>query len=213
MAPGSYGLYVGGSVIVGGSLSSAVGGWLTDRLRTDTGRGWVCAFSQWLPLPFWLGALLSPTKEASLFVLFFAFLIGDAYLGVAVSMLQLTVPTHLRSRASMYYLGLNTLAGGFGPMFVGMLLQYGEMKLQVTLAAVVGVCLPLSGLFFLLGGWSSDRVARKLRGALSVTSLGQPMGPPQHLRACIQPLRWATTTLTASSHSPNEVSRPIQALT
>ena len=178
MAPGDYGLYVGVSLIIGGSLSSAVGGWITDRLRTDTARGWVCALSQWLPLPFWLFALLSPTKEASLIVLFVAFLIGDAYLGVAVSMLQLAVPKHLRSRASMYYLGLNTLAGGFGPMVVGFLLEYSGLKLQASLAVVVSICLPLSGVFFLLGGLSSDAVARKLRSTLSLTSLGLPMGEP-----------------------------------
>lgn len=152
LASTEYGFAVGLLIIVGGSLSSAMGGRLSDWVSSDKHRAIVCAFSQWLPLPCWLGALLAPDRTMSFVWLFLAMLLGDAYLGVAASMLQLAVPRHLRSRASMYYLGFNTLLGGCGPLLVAVILQFTRLSIQEALVVVTAVCMPISGLLFLMSG-------------------------------------------------------------
>eukprot|EP00036_Acanthoecidae_sp_10tr_P013448 CAMPEP_0206286226 /NCGR_PEP_ID=MMETSP0106_2-20121207/494_1 /ASSEMBLY_ACC=CAM_ASM_000206 /TAXON_ID=81532 /ORGANISM="Acanthoeca-like sp., Strain 10tr" /LENGTH=496 /DNA_ID=CAMNT_0053716747 /DNA_START=490 /DNA_END=1977 /DNA_ORIENTATION=- len=148
--PDEYGLTVGALIIVGGSMSSVIGGKLSDVVDTDRHRGLVCATSQWLPLPFWLGALIAPDKTVSFTCLFFAMLFGDAYLGVAVSMLQLAVPLRLRSRASMFYLGANTLGGGFGPLAVAIMIQFCNISVQEALVGISVLCLSLSGCLFFM---------------------------------------------------------------
>ena len=167
LSPSSYGPTVGLLIAAGGGIASACGGWLVSamgRRQLGWARVHVLALSQLLPLPFWLGALLSSESDASYACLFFAILLGDAYLPVSAATVLSLAPAEARARASTVLLTSNTFAGGCGPVLVGALVN-GGTALPTALCGITGATFVLSGVLFYFAG-RGGRISGDLNAGL-----------------------------------------------
>jgi len=103
---------------------------------------WILALSaivsaQAVAAPLCAATLLVTSYRVSFCCLYFSLLLGETWLGTAAATVQEVSPPNMRARASAVYLTVNTLVGGFGPLYVGLLVnskhEVGVCSLPFTL--------------------------------------------------------------------------------
>jgi predicted MFS family arabinose efflux permease len=149
--------FMGGLVLIGGTLGVFAGGWFADRLGTrDRGVYAKLPASAWLisvPL-FALGFWSSSPWSA------FAFLLipnglNILWLGPVTTAVQNLVPAHMRATASASFLFINNLIGlGIGSWVMGamsdaMTLRFGEEALRYSMMLALSFYAVASVLMFL----------------------------------------------------------------
>ena len=141
-----------------------LGGFLTDRFgQKDKGAyGWLPAIGMLITIPAGILSLWSTTALGA-FLWSAPFLIGlGFYLGPSFSLVQTLAPIKFRAFATaFFFLVLNLIALGFGPLWVGALsdrfaASYGEVNgLRLAMTTLAGFSL-LSAIAFY---WTSRRLS------------------------------------------------------
>jgi predicted MFS family arabinose efflux permease len=140
-----YSTCVGISVACGSLLSGIV----LDRLLKKTPRayGLIPSITVLVAIPFYVGALLSPSWQLALPLFAATQFLTVAFQAPAVAAIQNFVPASQRSTASAVFLMcINLAALGLGPMFVGAVSDlarphFGAQSLKIALLAVVPIFL------------------------------------------------------------------------
>jgi len=139
-------LYFGAILLVGGMAGIWMGGWLADRFGAARRRNYalIPAFAFLATVPFYLGAVTSPSLALA-FALFLApTALGLVWLGPTLSAIQHVVPPGMRATASAVFLFVNNLIGiGLGTVALGALsdalsARYGNDALRYAILA--GTC-------------------------------------------------------------------------
>ena len=144
-------------------IGTYLGGYLTDRWgRKDKGAyAWLPAIGMLITIPCGWLSLWSPTPLWA-FIWSAPFLVGlGFYLGPSFSLVQTLAPLKLRAFATaFFFLILNLIALGFGPLWVGALsdifaASYGEVTgLRIALTTLGAFSLAGAGAFY----WTSRRL-------------------------------------------------------
>lgn len=144
-------------------IGTYLGGYLTDRLgkKGKGAYGWVPALGMLLTIPCGWLSLWSPNALGA-FLWSAPFLIGlGMYLGPGFSLVQTLAPIKLRAFATaFFFLILNLIALGFGPLWVGALsdifaADFGEVTgLRIAMTTLGGFSL-LSAISFY---WTSRKL-------------------------------------------------------
>ncbi|SOB78938.1 Predicted arabinose efflux permease, MFS family [Sphingomonas guangdongensis] len=149
--------FMGGLLLIGGTLGVFAGGWFADRLGTrDRGVYAKLPATAWaitVPL-FALGFWSSSPWSA------FAFLLipnglNILWLGPVTTAVQNLVPAHMRATASASFLFINNLIGlGIGSWVMGamsdaMTLRFGAEALRYSMMAALSFYVVASGLMYL----------------------------------------------------------------
>lgn len=137
--------------------------WLIARGRKDAGLV-VSVFPVLAAAPFGVMTLLAPTPTLALVGLAGFFFIGAMPSGLATLVLQLFTPNRLRAQvAAIYYLILSLVAGGIGPVAVGLMTDYvfeDPLQLRYSLLCVSSLALLVSaGSLFVCRG----KLSRSMR--------------------------------------------------
>lgn len=152
-------------------IGTFLGGYLTDRFgRKDKGAyAWLPAIGMLITIPAGWLSLWSPTP----FWAFFwsaPFLIGlGIYLGPSFSLIQTLAPVRLRAFATaFFFLILNLIALGFGPLWVGALSDifassYGDVTgLRIAMTTLGAFSLAAVGAFY----WTSKKLPADWKKAM-----------------------------------------------
>lgn len=152
-------------------IGTFLGGYLTDRFgRKDKGAyAWLPAIGMLITIPAGWLSLWSPTP----FWAFFwsaPFLIGlGIYLGPSFSLIQTLAPVRLRAFATaFFFLILNLIALGFGPLWVGALsdilaASYGDVTgLRIAMTTLGAFSLAAVGAFY----WTSKKLPADWKKAM-----------------------------------------------
>ena len=113
--------------------ASCAAGLLTDRLLPRDVRyaQWVPALSSLLAIPFWVGAIRTPTLEASLGLLFCEYLFGECWYGPTVAALQNAAPPSAQGLTQGGF-SMLTLVGNLAPALIGYLLASSDVEVRPT---------------------------------------------------------------------------------
>lgn len=106
--------------LVGGSLGVVLGGAISDKVIKNRGlyaRVWVLVFSQLFGAPFAAGALFLHPPYAFL-SLIVGIVIGEMWIGVALTVVVELVPSALRTPVVAYYLFIISITAGNVPLAV-----------------------------------------------------------------------------------------------
>lgn len=138
---------------IGGSISAAGGGVLTDRLcqRDSRYAQWVPALGSLLAIPFWVGTLQAPTIEASLAFLFAEYLLAECWFGPTIAALQNAAPPTAQGLTAGVFAML-TLVGNLAPALIGYLLSSSNMRLPDLLLLSVPVLYAAAAAAFVVAG-------------------------------------------------------------
>jgi len=136
-------LYFGAIVLVGGLVGIWAGGWLGDTLGQARRRRYlqIPAVAFCGTIPFYLGALFSPSLALTFAVLLVPTAMGLMWLGPVISTIQHLVRPDMRATASAVFLFINNLIGiGLGTWAIGALsdalsLRFGEDSLRYSILA------------------------------------------------------------------------------
>ena len=144
-------------------IGTFLGGYMTDRLgKKDKGAyAWLPAVGMVMTIPAGWLSLWSPTPLGA-FLWSAPFLVGlGFYLGPSFSLVQTLAPVRLRAFATaFFFLILNLVALGFGPLWVGALsdifaADYGEVTgLRIAMTTLAAFSLAAAGAFY----WTSRRL-------------------------------------------------------
>ena len=144
-------------------IGTFLGGYMTDRLgKKDKGAyAWLPAVGMVMTIPAGWLSLWSPTPLGA-FLWSAPFLVGlGFYLGPSFSLVQTLAPVRLRAFATaFFFLILNLVALGFGPLWVGALsdifaADYGEVTgLRIAMTTIAAFSLAAAGAFY----WTSRRL-------------------------------------------------------
>lgn len=151
-APGqltNVGWFMGGLLLIGGSVGIFLGGVVSDRLgKID--RAWyprVPAIAWLITAPMFILGFRTPDPMLAWFILLIPNALNTLWLGPIITSVQHLAPPEMRAGTSGTFLFVNNLLGlGLGPLLMGTLSvalksQYGAQSLGI--AAMVGVCLYL----------------------------------------------------------------------
>lgn len=148
----SFGLTAG----IVGILGVLLAGYLADRLARRDPRWtiWLIVAMIALLSPCMLAAYLVPGATASFVLLSLGNVIGSAYMPPTVAAIQRLAPPDLRASASAIMLLFTALAGGLGPLLVGMISdalepQHGQFALGWAML-IIPAAQVLAGLFYVL---------------------------------------------------------------
>lgn len=143
------GWFMGGLLLIGGSVGIFLGGVVSDRLgKID--RAWyprVPAIAWLITAPMFILGFNTPSPMLAWFILLIPNALNTLWLGPIITAVQHLAPSHMRSGTSGTFLFVNNLLGlGLGPLLMGTLsvalkARYGDQSLGI--AAMVGVCLYL----------------------------------------------------------------------
>ena len=139
-----------------GALGTFVGGLLTDHFgKVD--KGWymkIPGYAVLLSIPFVIGFLFSRDIFFSLICLAVSNFLYSSYLGPAIAVSHSLVPASMRAITSaIFFLMINLIGLGFGPLVVGMISDLlapalGVESLRWAMSSVVVVSVVSSLLFF-----------------------------------------------------------------
>jgi len=107
-----------------GAVGTFMGGYLTDHFGKKDKRWYlkIPAYAIMVAIPFAAGTLFLPNTFSSLVCLGITSFLYSMYLGPALSVAHLLVPASLRALTSaIFFLVINLVGLGFGPLVVGML--------------------------------------------------------------------------------------------
>ncbi|MDB5679895.1 MFS transporter [Sphingomonas bacterium] len=143
------GWFMGGLLLIGGSVGIFLGGVVSDRLgKTD--RAWyprVPAIAWLITAPMFIIGFRTGDPVLAWFILLIPNALNTLWLGPIITAVQHLAPSEMRAGTSGTFLFVNNLLGlGLGPLLMGTLsvalkAQYGDQSLGI--AAMVGVCLYL----------------------------------------------------------------------
>ncbi|MES2096402.1 MAG: MFS transporter [Pseudomonadota bacterium] len=143
------GWFMGGLLLIGGSIGIFMGGVVSDRLgKID--RAWyprIPAIAWLITAPMFILGFNTPNPMLAWFILLIPNALNTLWLGPIITAVQHLAPAHMRSGTSGTFLFVNNLLGlGLGPLLMGTLsvalkARYGDQSLGI--AAMVGVCLYL----------------------------------------------------------------------
>ena len=143
------GWFMGGLLLIGGSIGIFLGGVVSDRLgKID--RAWyprVPAIAWLITAPMFILGFSTGHPVLAWFILLIPNALNTLWLGPIITAVQHLAPPHMRAGTSGTFLFVNNLLGlGLGPLLMGTLsvalkAQYGDQSLGI--AAMVGVCLYL----------------------------------------------------------------------
>ena len=125
----------------GGTLSTVLGGMLSDRL-TRGGRGaaaaLVPALGSVLATPCWVCAMQSRAFLPSMAWLLAAYLLAESWFGATISFMQSGLPPHVWGTAQGL-LNVVQIAGNASPLLIGTMLQRGvPLRTLLTVAVPAG---------------------------------------------------------------------------
>ena len=116
------GLYAGLILGVAGAVGTVTGGYLADRLG-KSGPEWyvkVPGFAAILALPFFGVYYFHSSVPVILVALFIGYACVSTFLGPCIAITHSLVPQNMRAFASaIFFLVLNLIGLGLGPLFVG----------------------------------------------------------------------------------------------
>jgi len=149
--------YFGVIVLFGGIAGIWLGGWLADRFGTARRRMYaiIPAIAFVLTVPFYVGAVMSPSLAVAFVLFLMPTALGLMWLGPVLSAIQHVVPPQMRATASAVFLFVNNLIGiGLGSVALGALsdllsARYGEDSLRYAILAGT-VFYVVAAIFFLL---------------------------------------------------------------
>ncbi len=143
------GWFMGGLLLIGGSVGIFLGGVVSDRLgKID--RAWyprVPAIAWLITAPMFILGFNTPSPMLAWFILLIPNALNTLWLGPIITAVQHLAPSEMRAGTSGTFLFVNNLLGlGLGPLLMGTLsvalkAQYGDQSLGI--AAMIGVCLYL----------------------------------------------------------------------
>lgn len=141
---------------IGGAIGSFAGGVLTDHLgKTD--KQWylkVPAYAILIAIPCMAGAIFLPGAYFSLACLGLVALLQSMYLGPSLAVAHSLVPASMRSLTSaVFFLVINLVGLGFGPLVVGILSDLlkpslGVESLRWAMSIVIVISVASAILFF-----------------------------------------------------------------
>lgn len=141
---------------IGGALGSFSGGWLTDRFgKTD--KRWylkIPGYAILIVIPCITGAIFFKNSALSVACLGLCALLQSAYLGPSLAVAHSLVPASMRSLTSaVFFLVINLIGLGFGPLVVGFVSDLlkpslGVESLRWALSIVIVVSVASTALFF-----------------------------------------------------------------
>lgn len=157
--------YMGWIPLVGGSLGALAGGFISDKLVNRVGsdgrklgpraRLLVIMLSNLAASPFCLGALALPaplhanSAPWAFLCLIPSNVIGEMWIGVTLTLVIESVPSHLKTTSVALYLFIITNIGGNAPLLVPVLQKAG-LSLQGALIVMFPGVYILSAFFFLV---------------------------------------------------------------
>ena len=150
-------LYYGAILLVGGMAGIWIGGSLADRLGADRRRMYaiIPAIAFLATIPFYVGAVTSPSLALSFALFLVPTALGLVWLGPVLSSIQHVVPPHMRATASAVFLFVNNLIGiGLGTVTLGALsdalsAQFGADSLRYAILVGTVFYLVAAALFLL----------------------------------------------------------------
>lgn len=153
---------------VAGSCGAVLGGWLSDALLKRSGvsaRFGVLVVSQFLAAPMTLAVLYTPCPYAYL-VLIAANVVGESWIGVAITLVVDVVPHRIVGTSVAFYYFSITLIASFMPLLVPSLKAVWSLRGALV---VLYPCMYLvSGVLFL--------VTAKMFGGVHVQKAGRSIG-------------------------------------
>jgi len=151
MSVGAVGAQLGVMVGAAGIATMLLMGWLGGKLAGKDPRWplWILCVGIVLTLPFSFIGYLFAEGSAAIPFLAIAAIMGTAYLGLTVGALHNLVPAAMRAQASALLLFGNSVLGGLGPLFVGILSDALTPHYGVRGLGVAMMVMPAS---FVLGG-------------------------------------------------------------
>lgn len=146
------GLIFGGA----GALGTFVGGFLTDYLGKKDKRWYLKgpAYAILVSIPFVVGTLFWQDTFFSLFCLGVCSFLYSTYLGPSIAVAHILVPASLRALTSaIYFLVINLIGLGFGPLVVGIISDLlapalGAESLRWAMSSILVVSTVATVLFF-----------------------------------------------------------------
>jgi MFS family permease len=123
LTPGATGALLGPILGIGGGVGSFMGGWLTDHFGKKD-KSWylkVPGYAIMLSIPCAAGAIFLPDTHLSVACLGLVALLQGTYLGPALAVSHSLVPASMRALTSaVFFMVINLIGLGFGPLVVGM---------------------------------------------------------------------------------------------
>jgi len=141
---------------IGGAVGSFAGGWLTDRFgKTD--KRWylkIPGYAILIVIPCITGAIFFQNTALSVACLGLCALLQSMYLGPSLAVAHSLVPASMRSLTSaVFFLVINLIGLGFGPLVVGFVSDLlkpslGVESLRWALSIVIFVSIASTSMFF-----------------------------------------------------------------
>lgn len=153
---------------IGGAAGSFAGGLLTDHFGKDDKRWYlkVPAYAILMTIPFGAGAIFLPDTALSLACLGLCAALQSVYLGPSLAVAHSLVPASMRALTSaVFFLAINLVGLGFGPLVVGFISDLlkpslGVESLRWALSIIIVISAASAVLFF--------AAAKKLAGDLKL---------------------------------------------
>ncbi len=153
---------------IGGAIGSFAGGVLTDHFGKKDKRRYLKmpAYAIILGIPCAVGALFLQNNSLTLACLGLCAMLQSVYLGPCISVAHSLVPASMRALTSaVYFLIINLVGLGFGPMIVGMISDalkpsLGNESLRWALSIIIIISL-ISAVFFFV---SAKKLLIDLKG-------------------------------------------------
>lgn len=170
--PGQSALFIGASMMLGGTVGPLFAGWLSDLLvkrGKQAARMWPLIMGAFMLVPATAWAIM-PTVGLAIMLLTVAILsMGMIQASIPV-ILQDLMPNRMRGQAIALYLLVASLVGiGFGPMAVGLMTDYVFGSDAMLPWSIASMAIPAA----LVGSWLSWRAIKpyeRLKRTRSITS-------------------------------------------
>lgn len=141
---------------IGGAIGSFAGGLLTDHFGKKDKRRYLTipAYAIIIGIPCAIGALFLRNNSLSLACLGLCAMLQSVYLGPCISIAHSLVPASMRALTSaVYFLIINLIGLGFGPMIVGMIsdalkTSFGVESLRWALSIITIMSIFSAAFFF-----------------------------------------------------------------
>ncbi len=156
MTSAQTGLILGLIFGIGGGIGTFAGGFLTDRFGKKDKRWYlkIPAYAILLSILFAAGTIFLKDNSLSLFCLACCATLQSSYLGPAIAVSHSLVPAPMRALTSaIFFLVINLIGLGFGPLAVGMISDFlapslGKESLRWAMSIIPVISIASTALFF-----------------------------------------------------------------